>query len=174
MYRPPHRKNSRRPIPSRYSKPPVKKPSIIEPKDYSSGLTKLLRALNYKEPTPQVQPRAPSPPPAPRIRLVTPKERKEYMGTNRVPVERITHHKTPQKIIEEKDDELLAKADPKVVADYIAPVKPGEALFNKLVKKKKKKKLNKRVKKRLDKLKEIQENNVEHLPENISNVISRM
>ena len=156
---------------------------MIEPSDYSNGLTKLLRALNYKEPEPKLvsvppsPPRAPSPtraPSPPKMRRVTPAERQEYMGTNRVPVERIVHHKTPQKIIEEKDDELLAKADKKAVADYVAPPKPGEALFNKLVKKKKKKTLHKRVRKRLDKMKEIQQNNIEHLPENISAVIGRM
>lgn len=97
--------------------------------------------------------------------------RKSFAGTGKD----ITTHKENKteyqlKVEEEKDE--LDEVDTKILQEEMRPLRSGEALYNKLVKKTKKKKIPKSVRERVKKLKQIQKENPP--PNNIMEAIYDM
>ncbi len=98
--------------------------------------------------------------------------RKSFAGTGKD----ITTHKENKteyqlKIEEEKDE--LDEVDEKELQEAMKPLRSGEALYNKLVKKKKKKALPKSVRTRIKKMNEIKQANPEP-PKNVMDAIYDM
>jgi len=111
-------------------------------------------------PTPPIKTNRPkTPPPRTDVEKFKRKRvKKSYAGTGKD----ITTHKENKTELQLKKDEEeaeLSMVDEKLLQEEMRPLRSGEALFNKLVKKTKKKSIPKSVRMRVKKLKEIKQAN---------------
>lgn len=101
------------------------------------------------------------------------KVKKTYTSTGK-DITTYAENKTEKDILLAEEKAELDSVDEKDIREAIRPLKPGEALYNKLVRRRKKKKaLPKSVKKRIKKLQEINERNPP-LPNNVVDAIFEM
>jgi len=82
-------------------------------------------------------------------------------------------NKTRSELIQDDADAEMDAVDEKVLKEEMRKKRPGEALYDKLVKKKKKKALPKSVKKRIKFLKDLQDRNKD-VPMNVIDAIQKM
>ena len=142
---------------------------------FENGYSKLLEVIKKEEEDNFIEHSAPEPEVIAELPKPTPREKKQRVKRTYTATRKdITTHalnKTENEIKLDEEEDEINKVDDKLLQEVMRPLRSGEELYNKLVKKTKRKRIPKAVRRRAKELKEIQERNA---PKNVVDAIYEM